>query len=136
VWTWHQTHYYLENHLAAGMKPGPLDLLLGTLTSRPRFTENHVFWDITPCSLVKVNPTFGREASPSSSTLKRRVSQTNQHEGRNKHGSVPPKRGLTFNGLQGVISQKTTARNCCCENLKSSTCFGNKLIICWRHKSR
>jgi hypothetical protein len=47
-----------------------------------------VFWDITPCSPLKVD---------------RRLGETYLIH---LQGYVPPKRRMTFRGLQGVISQK------------------------------
>jgi hypothetical protein len=46
--------------------------------------KNSIFWVITPCITSKFNRSFG---------------------GARRH--VPPKRQLIFNGLHGVISQKT-----------------------------
>jgi hypothetical protein len=34
-WTLFQTHYFSESLVAPGIQPGPLDLLSGTLTTRP-----------------------------------------------------------------------------------------------------
>jgi hypothetical protein len=86
---------------------------------------NTVFWDITPCSSLKVNRRFGLiyRLHP-----KRRKNRSRyQHEGKWQMPAchilprlyfsrlirhwrwrryVPPKRWLTSNGLHGVISQK------------------------------
>jgi hypothetical protein len=35
-WTPFQTHYFSENLVMPGIEPGPLDLLPGTLTTRPQ----------------------------------------------------------------------------------------------------
>jgi hypothetical protein len=47
-------------------------------------TKSSIFWDITPCILLEFYRSFGRTC----------------------HLHDPPKRRLTFNGIQGVISQK------------------------------
>jgi hypothetical protein len=67
-----------------------------------------VFWYVRPCSPLKVNGRFVRTYRHHLKV--QRVSRTrNQHESKwlwrcKRH--VPPKRPLTFNGLQGVMSQK------------------------------
>jgi hypothetical protein len=73
--------------------------------------KNTTFWDITPCSPLKVNRRFQRNISPPSSGSKKlcvpRWFLTRlilRPLSRRRH--VPPKRRLTFNGLHCVISQK------------------------------
>jgi hypothetical protein len=58
-----------------------------------------IFWDITPCSLLKVKGGFGGTRSLHLEGL--RISQAR---------NVPTKRQLTFNGLHGVISHKIQGR--------------------------
>jgi hypothetical protein len=74
-----------------------------------------IFWDITPYSPLKVNRRFG--GIYRLHLQGRRISQArNQRESRWKAEPLrpwirrryfPPKRRLPFNGLHGVISQKT-----------------------------
>jgi hypothetical protein len=62
-----------------------------------------IFWDITPCSPLKVNRRFG--GTYRTHLQGRRIRRArNQRESRWQ--AVPPKRRLTFNELHGVISQK------------------------------
>jgi hypothetical protein len=63
------------------------------------------FWDITPCSQLNVNRRFGGKCRLR--LQGRRISRA-QRESRWQVGRrhVPPKRRLTFDGLQGVISHK------------------------------
>jgi hypothetical protein len=66
--------------------------------------ESPVFWDIRPCSPLKVNRHFGGTElclPPASGFLFLAYSSTLKME-----ATVPPKRRLTFNGLHGVIFQK------------------------------
>jgi hypothetical protein len=76
--------------------------------------KSPIFWDITPCSPLKVNRRFGGICVQG-----RRISQARNHqEAGSKQGQrlilrpwrwcqhVPPKRRLIFNGLHGVISRK------------------------------
>jgi hypothetical protein len=86
--------------------------------------KGSIFWDITPCSPLEVTQSFGGRYRLH--LQDRRKSQgRNQCESRwiTEHACfhatwsiliswiwrryVPPKRRLTFNGLHGVISQKT-----------------------------
>jgi hypothetical protein len=62
-----------------------------------------IFWNLAPCSPLKVNRRFrGTYLHPQG----RRISQVrNQHEAGGKH--VFPKRVLTFSSLYGIICQKT-----------------------------
>jgi hypothetical protein len=79
-----------------------------------------VFWDITPCSPLKVNRRFGGTyllhlQGP-------RISRARyQRESRKR--CVPPKRRLNFSGLYGVIFQKTVLFICygCWENCLKTT---------------
>jgi hypothetical protein len=70
--------------------------------------KSSIFWDITPCSPLKVNRRFGGTCRLHLQS--RRISRTrNQRESRwqarwKRH--VPPKRRLTFKQIHGVISQK------------------------------
>jgi hypothetical protein len=65
--------------------------------------KSHIFWDITPCSQLKINQRL--RGTCRLHFQGRRISQArNQREdGRD----VLLKRRLNFNGLHGVISQKT-----------------------------
>jgi hypothetical protein len=75
--------------------------------------KSTIFWDRTPCSPLKVNRRFG--GTYRLYLQGRRVSRArNQCEiswqaekFRRWRRYIPPKRRLTFNGLHGVISQKT-----------------------------
>jgi hypothetical protein len=75
--------------------------------------KSSIFWDITPCSLLKVTRLVWRTCCLHLYGWRVRCAR-NQHEAVNKHTlehgrwswQVPPKRRLTFNGLHGVISQK------------------------------
>jgi hypothetical protein len=69
--------------------------------------KSSVFWDKTPCSLVKVNWCFGETYRLH--LQGRRVKQArNQHEaGWRGRLYVPPKHQLTLTRLHGIISQKT-----------------------------
>jgi hypothetical protein len=78
--------------------------------------KSSVFWDITPCSRLKVNRRFGETCRLHIQS--RRISQEGDQRDWfldwlilrswiwRRH--VPPKRRLTFNGLHGDISQKIT----------------------------
>jgi hypothetical protein len=65
-----------------------------------------IFWDITPCSPLKVNWLFG--GSYRLYLQGRRIRRVrNELESRwQEKRNDPPKRRLTFGGLLGVISQK------------------------------
>jgi hypothetical protein len=82
-----------------------------------------VFWDITPCSPLKVNRRFGGTFHLN---VQGRISRaSNQRESR--------KRLLAFNGLHRVISQKIVLFNCdfvpwtelifCCINTNLSSAY-------------
>jgi hypothetical protein len=58
-----------------------------------------IFWDITPCSLLKVNRRFGGTCRLH--LQGRRISQAEQMR------QDPRNRRLTFNGLHGATNQKT-----------------------------
>jgi hypothetical protein len=78
------------------------------------------FWDITPCSPLKVSWRFGGIYRLHLQGW--RISQErNQREGRwQAEGSdMFPKRQLSFNGLHDVISQKVIFFNHRCEKPKS-----------------
>jgi hypothetical protein len=77
--------------------------------------KSTIFWDITPCTPSKAKPTFRRNMSPPSSVSKNKPSSlllSRWFLARlilrpwRWRRQVPLKRRLTFNGLQGVISQK------------------------------
>jgi hypothetical protein len=113
------------------------------LALRDKFMQSSsVFWDITPCSPLKVIWRFG--GTYRRHIQDRRISHTrNQHEAGGNLCSFPLKLQLTFNGLHGIMSQKielfiTTAvrtsdptrhyvpedrtlHNHSCENLRSYT---------------
>jgi hypothetical protein len=64
--------------------------------------KSTIFWDITPCSPLKVNRCFG-------GTYRLHLQDRRIRRARNQWQAeryVPPKRRLTCNGLHGVISQK------------------------------
>jgi hypothetical protein len=87
--------------------------------------KSSIYWDVTPCSPLKVNRRFGETYSLH--LQGRRISRArNQHKEDTKQGCstcwfliwliirpycwrryVPPKHGSTFKGLHGGISQKT-----------------------------
>jgi hypothetical protein len=69
--------------------------------------KSSIFWDITPCSPLKVKWRFGRTLCLR--LQDRRISRArNQRESRwQADEMLTPKRRLTFNGLHGIISQKT-----------------------------
>jgi hypothetical protein len=82
--------------------------------------KNTTFWDITPCSPLKVNRRFGGTYRLHLLGRIRRaryqqILATCFHAGillslffgPEYGGDVPPKRGLTLDGLYGVVSQKT-----------------------------
>jgi hypothetical protein len=85
--------------------------------------KSSAFWDITPCSLLKVNQRFRGTCRPPSSGSKNKPSTRNQREAasyvihagfvlglffdtEDQGRHVPLKRWLTFNRLHGIISQK------------------------------
>jgi hypothetical protein len=97
--------------------------LVGFEVLTPMVMKSSIFFDITPCSQLKVNRRFGRTCRPH--LQGRRMSQARiQPENSAYHllslwflawlilrsrrwrRHVPPKCRLTFNGLHGVISQK------------------------------
>jgi hypothetical protein len=75
-----------------------------------------IFWDITPCNPLKVNRRF--EGTYPLHLQGRIISRAKSQRGSKWQAchlfsrcffdleDVPPKRGLTFNGLHGVISEK------------------------------
>jgi hypothetical protein len=65
--------------------------------------KSTTFWDIKPCSPLKVNRRFGGTNSLQFQVEKKSLAR-NQLENRWRY--VPPKRRLTLNGLHGVIFQK------------------------------
>jgi hypothetical protein len=86
-----------------------------------RENKSYIFWDITPCSPLRVNRHYGGTCRLH--LQDRRISQArNQRKGCGSaccllhtglilrswrwRRYVPPKRRLTFNGLHGIISQK------------------------------
>jgi hypothetical protein len=77
--------------------------------------KSTIYWNITLCSLLKVQSTFRRYLSPPSSGSKNKISKKSawKHVTRLAYSStwrrrryVPPKRLLTFNGLHVVIFHK------------------------------
>jgi hypothetical protein len=85
--------------------------------------KSFIFWDIKPCSPLKLNRRFGGTCRLHLQGW--RVSRgRNQHEPGSKIACIsyclpPPKRRLTFNGLRRIISQKTELFITKAENLKS-----------------
>jgi hypothetical protein len=69
----------------------------GLEVRKPVVMKNSIFWDITPCSPLKVNFHLLSRLFLARIIL--------WPWGWERH--VPPKRRLTFNGLHGVISEKT-----------------------------
>jgi hypothetical protein len=67
--------------------------------------KNSVFWNITPCSPLKVNRRFGGTCRLSIQCLKI-IQARNRRKRRWKASTILLKHRLTFNGLHGVISQK------------------------------
>jgi hypothetical protein len=67
-----------------------------------------LFWDVTPCSLLKINRRFVGTSRRYLQCPRIRKSR-NQHETGSKQSSIPPKRRLIFNGLHGVISKNNKA---------------------------
>jgi hypothetical protein len=92
--------------------------------------KSSVFWDITPCSLLKVNPCFGGTCHlhPQGQNISK---ERNQNKASSKPTTcfmhiprccrwkwhVPQKRQLTFSRLHSVISQDRTLHSHRCENL-------------------
>jgi hypothetical protein len=79
--------------------------------------KSSIFWDITPCSPLKVNWRFGGTCRlhPQGRIISRALSANCFHAGfllglffdpENRGNMVPPNRRLTDTGLHGVISQK------------------------------
>jgi hypothetical protein len=75
--------------------------------------RNSILWDITPCSPLQVNRRFGRKfrlnfSEPCSArhALHACFLLCVFFQPWRWRWHVPPKRRFTFNGLQGVISQK------------------------------
>jgi hypothetical protein len=68
--------------------------------------KSTIYWDITPCSPLKVNRRFGESFRPHLQV--RRTNQArNQCESKWRwRRCVPPKCRWTFNGQHDVISQK------------------------------
>jgi hypothetical protein len=90
------------------------------------YLKSTVFWDITPCSPLKVNGRFGGTSSPSSGSKNKPRNQNEAGSYQNSDsdcyllhasfllvlvfgpqcGDFPPKRRLTFNGLHDIVSRK------------------------------
>jgi hypothetical protein len=72
---------------------------------------SYIFWDVTPCSSLKNQPTFRNNMSPP--TSESRISQRRNHlEISSNHifedrGECSSKHQLTFNGLHEVMSKKS-----------------------------
>jgi hypothetical protein len=77
--------------------------------------NSSIFWDITPCSPLKVNRRFRGISSESKNRPNRKPASSTCYllqdwlifRPRKWKRYVSPKRRLTFNGLYGIISQKT-----------------------------
>jgi hypothetical protein len=67
--------------------------------------KSTIFWDITPCSPLKVNRRFGGTSSACYLFSVRYLARLLRPSRWRRY--VPPKRRLTLNGLHGVISHKT-----------------------------
>jgi hypothetical protein len=68
--------------------------------------KSSIFWDISPCSLVKVTGRFG-ETYRAANYLLQSCSLLGLFVDPENVGDMsPPKRRLTFAGLRGVISHK------------------------------
>jgi hypothetical protein len=65
-----------------------------------------MFWDIMPCSLLKVNRRFGGTYRFHLKGLKISQARNQLEAGSEQRRNVPPNRRLTSNGLHGVIFQK------------------------------
>jgi hypothetical protein len=66
-----------------------------------------IFWDITPCSPLSVNPRFGGTYGLHLQGRRNKFSKIPaSKQVPNRIILVPQKRRLTLNGLHGVISQK------------------------------
>jgi hypothetical protein len=89
-----------------------------------RRVKSTIFWDITPCSPLRVNRHFGGIYRLHFQGRKI-IWARHQHESRWQaelwrwRWYVPPKRGLTLNELHGIMSQKTELFITTAENLKS-----------------
>jgi hypothetical protein len=57
--------------------------------------EGSVFWDITPCSLVKIRKTFRKKMSLPSSVSKSKQSKEKQHKARIKQSQLGEDRTAT-----------------------------------------
>jgi hypothetical protein len=70
--------------------------------------NNTIFWNITPCSPLKVNRRFGRtyHLHLQGWISRVRYQRESRWQARRWRTYIPPKSQLTFNGLRGVISQK------------------------------
>jgi hypothetical protein len=76
------------------------------------FIKSTIFWVVMPCSPLKVNRRFGWKhrlhlQSSTCHLLSRWFLARLIYRPRRWRRYVPPKHRLTFNALQGVISQKT-----------------------------
>jgi hypothetical protein len=70
------------------------------------FLKSNIFWDITPCSPLKVNRRLGGTYRSVCHLLSRWFLAELIRRPWRWRRYVPPKRRLTFNGLHGVITQK------------------------------
>jgi hypothetical protein len=93
--------------------------------------NNFIFWDITPCSPLKVNRHFGGICHLNLQSRRWAKQETIVKAGENlppwrwrRH--IPPKRRLTFNGLHGVIFKKIqlflTMKNVHTEHIEEDVC--------------
>jgi hypothetical protein len=83
------------------------------------------FWDITPCSPLKVNLRFGGIYSLHLQGRRIAAQETSVKAGGKQSAYFPPKRRLTFNGLQGVISQKIVHFMTTVVRTSNATCFAS-----------
>jgi hypothetical protein len=77
-----------------------------------------IFWEITPCSPLKVNRRFG-------GICRRHLQGRSMSQARNRHGTGACR--LIFNGLHGVISRSIHIPHC--ENFKSYEMIRFRTII-------
>jgi hypothetical protein len=94
--------------------------------------KSTIFWVITPCSPLKVNPRFGGtyrlhlQGRVCHLLLRWFLAQLNFRPWRWRQ-YIPPKRRLTLNGLHGVISQEMVLFKRFCWNSIPET----STKLCW-----